>query len=199
MGAPKIKDFLDNESKIFYEGLKQTLNNLKISYEENQNLVRGLDYYDHTIFEFVGDTDSRQNTLIAGGRFNGLSEMLGGKNLPGVGWAAGIERISLIIERNRYLKQKKIITIFAASDKNNHIVLEVLNKVSDIKNISFHTLYNGSLKKKMTKANKLNAISTLIIGDEELVNDELIFKDLSSGNQSKVNISKIKEFILERT
>ena len=199
MGAPKIKDFLDNESKIFYEGLKQTLNNLKISYEENQNLVRGLDYYDHTIFEFVGDTDSRQNTLIAGGRFNGLSEMLGGKNLPGVGWAAGIERISLIIERNRYLKQKKIITIFAASDKNNHIVLEVLNKVSNIKNISFHTLYNGSLKKKMTKANKLNAISTLIIGDEELVNDELIFKDLSSGNQSKVNIGKIKEFILERT
>ena len=197
--APKIKDFLDNESKIFYEGLKQTLNNLKISYEENQNLVRGLDYYDHTIFEFVGDTDSRQNTLIAGGRFNGLSEMLGGKNLPGVGWAAGIERISLIIERNRYLKQKKIITIFAASDKNNHIVLEVLNKVSNIKNISFHTLYNGSLKKKMTKANKLNAIATLIIGDEELVNDELIFKDLSSGNQSKVNISKIKEFILERT
>ena len=197
--APKIKDFLDNESKIFYEGLKQTLNNLKISYEENQNLVRGLDYYDHTIFEFVGDTDSRQNTLIAGGRFNGLSEMLGGKNLPGVGWAAGIERISLMIERNRYLKQKKIITIFAASDKNNHIVLEVLNKVSNIKNISFHTLYNGSLKKKMTKANKLNAIATLIIGDEELVNDELIFKDLSSGNQSKVNISKIKEFILERT
>ena len=71
-GCTEDKRFLDNESKIFYEGLKQTLNNL-VSYEENLNLVRGLDYYDHTIFEFVGDTDSRQNTLIAGGRFNGLS------------------------------------------------------------------------------------------------------------------------------
>lgn len=198
MSAPKIKDFLDNESTIFYEGLKQTLNNLRISYEENLNLVRGLDYYDHTIFEFVGDTGSRQNTLIAGGRFNGLSEILGRKNLPGVGWAAGIERISLIIERNRYLKEKKIITIFAASDNNNYMVLEVLKEVSNIKNISFHALYNGSLKKKMTKANKLNANSTIIIGDEELINDELIYKDLSSGNQSNVNISKIKEFILER-
>ena len=196
--APKIKNFLDNESRIFYEGLKQTLNNLKINYEENQNLVRGLDYYDHTIFEFTGETNSRQNTLIAGGRFNGLSEMLGGKNLPGVGWAAGIERISLIIERNRYLIEKKIITIFASSYENNHMILEVLKEVSNIENISFHTLYNGSLKKKMAKANKLNAISTLIIGDEELVNGELIYKDLSSGDQYKVDISKIKKFILER-
>ena len=194
--APKIVDYLDSESRNYFDGLKQSLNDLNIPFKENLNLVRGLDYYNHTIFEFIGNINSRQNALIAGGRFNGLSETLGGKDFPGVGWAAGIDRISLIMNKQKNLTSRKIITIFSSAEKNNQIVLEVLKDVSDLKgDICFHAIYNGSLKKKMTKANKLNAVGTLIIGDDELKNDNLAYKDLMSGQQCTVKIKKIKDFI----
>ena len=194
--APKIVKYLDSESRNYFDGLKQSLNDLNISFKENLNLVRGLDYYNHTIFEFVGNINSRQNALIAGGRFNGLSQTLGGRDCPGVGWAAGIDRISLIMDKQKNLSSRKIITIFASAEKNNQIVLEVLKDVSDLKgDICFHTIYNGSLKKKMIKANKLNALGTLIIGEGELKNDNLAYKDLISGNQCTVKIKKIKDFI----
>ena len=121
---------------------------------------------------------------------------MGGRDCPGVGWAAGIDRISLIMDKQKNLSSRKIITIFASAEKNNQIVLEVLKDVSDLKgDICFHTIYNGSLKKKMIKANKLNALGTLIIGEDELKNDNLAYKDLISGNQCTVKIKKIKDFI----
>ena len=116
LGAPIIMDYLDLESKTFYENLKNSLKELNIKFNENNNLVRGLDYYNHTAFEFVTKSEKRQNTIIAGGRYNGLVKSLGGKDICGVGWAAGIERISSLLEDKLFRQKKKIISIISTSN-----------------------------------------------------------------------------------
>ena len=196
--CPRIGGYLDKESRYFFEGLKQILIDLKIPYNENFRLVRGLDYYDHTIFEFIGDTESRQSAVFAGGRYDNLSKTLGGRDIPGVGWAAGIERISLILNEEKTLFNKKIMVIFASNDRDNHNILKILNNITDLKNITFHTLYNGSFKKKITKAHKLGAISAIILGEEELLEGNFSYKDLRSGKQDLVKIEKIKDFLIEK-
>ena len=92
--SPKIYEYLNNETKKHYEDIKKSLKLLKINYEENPNLVRGLDYYCNTVFEYKSDNLGSQDTLLGGGRYDGLIKVLGGPDIPGIGWAAGIERIA---------------------------------------------------------------------------------------------------------
>ncbi len=106
--APKLKDFLSIESLNFYEGVKKLLTSHNIKFTEDDLLVRGLDYYSHTAFEFQNLEDRRQNTVLAGGRYNDLISLISSRNIPGIGWAAGIERIIDLISLPKINNNKKI-------------------------------------------------------------------------------------------
>ena len=97
ISSPKINEYLTDEAKKHYEDIKRSLNILEIDFEENTNLVRGLDYYCNTVFEYKSDNLGSQDTLLGGGRYDGLIKVLGGPDIPGIGWAAGIERIALLM------------------------------------------------------------------------------------------------------
>ena len=112
--SPSILEFLDSESKDFFNKLTRELDDLKISYELNRFLIRGLDYYNHTAFEYITTEKKSQNALLAGGRYNGLVSNLGGGDLAGVGWAAGIERMAMNLDELRDC-DKKIICFFTTT------------------------------------------------------------------------------------
>ena len=105
--APKLLKYLDKESLLTYNKFKTSLTELKIKFKENSNLVRGLDYYNNVAFEYVLKDKTSQNTILAGGRYDGLSSLIGGKDMAGVGWAAGVERIKMIIKHTSNKKNYK--------------------------------------------------------------------------------------------
>ncbi len=193
--APKICDFLDQESKIFYESLKEFLVKLKVTFNENSKLVRGLDYYNHSVFEFISKEEKAQNTLLAGGRYDGLVETISGKDICGVGWALGIERIIFMIKKKKSLKEKKIISIFSTNESLNHKIFKIVSDLKDLDHISLNIIYDGNLKKKFVKANKLNSTGCIILGEEEYKKNELIFKNFRTGIQSILKENFIKDFL----
>ncbi|MDC3091607.1 histidine--tRNA ligase [Rickettsiales bacterium] len=195
--APKIIESLNNESLTFYENIKEGLNKVKINFTENSNLVRGLDYYNHTAFEFVNNKKA-QNTVLAGGRYNGLVSSLGGKDICGVGWASGIERITMMMKEKKNHNNRKKICIFAMSENLNFELYKILDILKSIRNISFNVINTGSLKKKFTKANKLNSIGCILLADQEFKNNSLIWKDLTTGNQQPIEIEKINQFLSKK-
>ena len=193
--APRIGDSLDKESQIFYEGLKELLVKLKVRFIENSKLVRGLDYYNHSVFEFISKEEKAQNTVLAGGRYDGLVETITGKDICGVGWALGIERIILMVKKKLSVKNKIIISIFSTSDNLNHEIFKIISDLKDLKFISLNIIYGGNLKKKFVKANKLNSAGCIILGEDEYKKNELIYKDFITGNQLIIKGSSIKEFL----
>jgi histidyl-tRNA synthetase len=191
--SPILINYLDKESKLFFDEIQKNLKNLKIEFFVNPFLVRGLDYYNHTAFEFVTSEDKSQNTILAGGRYDGLVSSLGGNNLSGVGWASGIERIILNLEKINI--EKKVITIIASSNDLNSYILKVLNLLDPIDGTSFHTIYSGNLKKKLIKANKMGCTGCIIIGEEEMKENKIIWKNMVSGSQEKFDIEKMNDFL----
>ena len=162
--APRLNEYL----KLVLEGLE----NLNIKYVINENLVRGLDYYNDTTFEFITDKLGSQSAIIAGGRYDGLMKQMGGSDIPGIGWAGGIERLIL-------LSTIKIM-------KNKHI---------SIKNISVEMSYSGNLKKRLKNANKLASNYAIIIGAEEINNNSALVRNLETGEQDKIILPKIIKHI----
>lgn len=193
--APKIGDSLDKESQAFYESLKESLVKLKVSFIENSKLVRGLDYYNHSVFEFISKEEKAQNTVLAGGRYDGLVETITGKDICGVGWALGIERIIFMVKEKLSVKNKNVISIFSTSDNLNHEIFKIISDLKDLKSISFHIIYGGNLKKKFVKANKLNSSGCIILGEAEYKKNELIYKNFKTGIQSTFKENSIREFL----
>ena len=191
--SPILINYLDKESKLFFDEIQKNLKNLKIEFFVNPYLVRGLDYYNHTAFEFITSEDKSQNTILAGGRYDGLVSSLGGNNLSGVGWASGIERIILNLEKINI--EKKVITIIASSNDLNSYILKVLNLLDPIDGTSFHTIYSGNLKKKLIKANKMGCTGCIIIGEEEMKENKIIWKNMVSGSQENFDIEKMNDFL----
>ena len=191
--SPKILDYLDEESTLFFGKITNALNKLKVNFKLNPFLVRGLDYYNHTTFEYIFSQEKSQNTILAGGRYDGLVKSLGGNDLAGVGWAAGIERMLML---NEPLKDdKKIISLFSTSSNLEPQLLEIYNQINFFENISINIINDGSLKKKMTKANKINSFGCIVIGDDELINKEVVWKNFKDGSQQKVSIKKLNDFL----
>ena len=191
--SPNIVDYLDDESKKMFEDLINGLEKLNINYNINRYLVRGLDYYNHSAFEYVTEEKKSQNTVLAGGRYNQLFASIGGKDLSGVGWAAGVERIEMQINN---LKNKDEKICFFATNKE--LDLEVLKIVADLKinsALKIHFINSGNLKKKFSKANKLGAIGSFILGEDEWKIKKITWKDFSSGVQELVELDNIDQFV----
>ena len=192
--APSIFEYLNIDSKRRFEDVCKGLDHLNIKYQIDKNLVRGLDYYCHTAFEFTTHELGSQGTVLAGGRYDGLSTMLGGPDVPGVGWAAGIERLALMIYSE--FDSAIDVVLIGQSDNYNFLLFPIMKKLVQ-QGIKSEIIYNGNLSKKFKRANKINASYAIILGEEEIDKNVIKFKDLKSGNEELLNIDQIIEQILK--
>ena len=190
--SPKLINILSKKDLKEYEEIKKCLIDLEIPIHENLTLVRGLDYYCNTVFEFKTDEIGSQDTLIGGGRYNGLIKTLGGKNLPGVGWAGGIERMMLLMDNIDDLTQNIHFAILDPNYKKHALkAYDLLIK----NNYSVHWNYKFNLKKSLSVASEKNANYVVIIGESENSNNNFSIKNLKNGNQEIKNLSNILDFI----
>lgn len=194
LNAPKLHDYFDEESKDFFENLKYYLDKFNINYIVNDKLVRGLDYYSDTVFEIKSSKLGAQSTVLGGGRYDKLTEILSNTLTPAIGFAAGIERISLLLDENLLPKKKEMVYIVYFEKTKDYLfdILEILRK-NDI-----YTEYEYEVKSfnaQMKKANKLNASKVIILGEEEINNNTVAIKDFSTGEQKIVNIENISKEI----
>ena len=185
--APNIIEYLNVESKTRFENICKGLDHLKIEYKIDQNLVRGLDYYCHTAFEFQTNELGSQGTLLAGGRYDGLSKMLGGPDVSGVGWAAGIERLALMTQTK--FDEKIDVALIGQSENLNYSLLPIMKKLIQ-QEIKTEIIYTGNLKKKFKRANKINASYAIILGDEEVQKKLIKLKDLTSGREDLIDLKQ---------
>ena len=163
---------------------------LGIKYRVNNRLVRGLDYYSHTVFELVTDKLGAQGTVLAGGRYDGLVEQMGGGKVAGIGWACGVERLSMLLEGGVDLPRP--IAVIPVGEDVSEKALEIAYRLRRAGFRVEHS-YSGNLKKRMTKANKANAVKAVIFGSDELNQDMVTIKDLDSGEQKTVSLHNLIE------
>ncbi len=172
-GAPQLNDFIDDDSRQHFEQLCGILDAAKVSYEINPRLVRGLDYYSKTVFEWVTDSLGAQGTICAGGRYDGLVEQLGGKPCPGVGFAMGIERLVLLLDELKVVPdsvaQTVDIYLLAVGDVSNAAAVLADNLRNDCPSLRIEShCGGGSFKSQIKKADKSGAAVALILGEQEV-------------------------------
>ncbi|AUH73123.1 histidine--tRNA ligase [Legionella sainthelensi] len=186
--APKLIDVLGEKSRAHFQAFCDGLDALNISYEINPVLVRGLDYYGHTVFEWVTDKLGSQATVCAGGRYDILVEQLGGNPTPAAGFALGIERIYLLMETLSLLKQDEKKNTLYIIATNEQAVVRGLKIAESIRNVypKVEVLVNtagGSFKSQFKKADKSGALLALILGDDEMIQEQIGIKNLRSGTE----------------
>ena len=162
--APRLQDSFNDRSRDFFAELCGGLQELNIQYQHNHNLVRGLDYYSHTAFEFTTKDLGAQGTVLAGGRYDSLINQMGGPATPGIGWAAGVERLALLLNNN--VKTKRAIAVIPVGKGTETEALVLTEK---LRKNGFHIDlgYSGNLKKRMKRANEQNTIAVIFIGESE--------------------------------
>ena len=190
--APSINEFLSNETKHHFEELKKGLEFHSIKYIENHKLVRGLDYYCSTVFEFKANNLGSQDTILGGGRYDGLIKTLGGPDIPGMGWAAGIERISMLM--NNIKDNSKILHIAINDEKFKNHLLKLIKNLKE-NNIKFYWNYKYNLKKSLQKANREKITNIIIIGENEYNNDFYTLKRLDKGNQFEIKLNDLNKYL----
>ena len=190
--APRLNEYLNSTSRENFKLVLEGLENLNIKYVINENLVRGLDYYNDTTFEFITDKLGSQSAIIAGGRYDGLMKQMGGSDIPGIGWAGGIERL-ILLSTIKMMKNKHI-SIIPVGEENNNICFDLAQKLRE-KNISVEMSYSGNLKKRLKSANKLASNYAIIIGTEEINNNSALVRNLESGEQDKITLPNIIKHI----
>jgi histidyl-tRNA synthetase len=189
--APAIDEHLTAEAADFFAAVTAGLVAVGVAWERNPRLVRGLDYYRHTAFEFVTDQLGAQGTVLAGGRYDGLIEQLGGPHTPAVGWAAGIERLAMLIDHPGVeISDVVVIPMSSASDQKGR---ELLAK---LRNYMIHAdmAFRGNLKKRLQKASSAGARFAVLIGDDELARGEAGVKNLQTGDQVNVPFAEIPTY-----
>jgi histidyl-tRNA synthetase len=191
-GAPSIDDFLTPEAADFFEQVTAGLDAAGVQWTRNARLVRGLDYYRHTAFEFLTDRLGAQGTVLAGGRYDGLIESLGGPHTPAVGWAAGIERLAMMIDApSPETSTVAVVPLGERAEAEGQKIVAGLRR----EGISADMAYRGNMKKRLSRANASGAKYALILGDNELDAGEAQLKDLTTGEQRAVSLDLIGDAI----
>ncbi len=181
--APRFTQYLNEASTTFFREVQDGLTALDIAFTLNPSLVRGLDYYSHTAFEFTTDALGAQGTVLAGGRYDGLIKDMGGPQTPGIGWAAGIERLSMLLSDLAPAKRPlAVIPVGAAEERPAELLTAELRRAG----FSVDLGYGGNMGKRMKRANKVSAIAALILGEDEVKNGVVTLRNLDSGEQSSV-------------
>jgi len=186
--APIYTDYLNDASRDFFDEVREGLAALDISYEINPRLVRGLDYYCHTAFEFTTEHLGSQGAVMAGGRYDGLIGMMGGPATPGVGWAAGIDRLAMLCGDAPGGRRP-----IAVVPVGNEAKIAALKLSEELRRAGYRVDlgHSGNLSKRMKRANKINAAAALIIGEDELARGAATLRDLDSGEQEEAALASL--------
>jgi histidyl-tRNA synthetase len=186
--APAFDDYLNDDSRSFFADMREGLDRLGIEYRLNPRLVRGLDYYSHTAFEFVTSDLGSQGTVIGGGRYDGLFEMMGGPETPGVGWAAGIERLAMLIDEPP--APRRPVALIPVGELGKAAALRLAEELRGA-GFPVDLGYSGNLARRLRRANKLNARAAVLIGEDEIGRGVVALRNLDTGVQSEVAIAEL--------
>lgn len=189
-GAPPFETFLTQEAQDFFGTVREGLDTLGIAYELTPHLVRGLDYYCHTAFEFKTDRLGAQDTIMGGGRYDGLVETMGGPPTPGVGWAAGIERMAMLLAEP--VPPARPIAVVPIGEAAGPEALRLAQRLRHA-GIAVELGYGGNLKKRLQRANKVGARAAVLLGEEEMAQSAATVRDLETGDQELVSIDALSE------
>jgi len=194
--APSLSDYLCSDCKTHFDMVKKSLDKLKISFEIDKQLVRGLDYYTRTTFELQTGSLGAQSAVAGGGRYDGLIKALGGSDIPGIGFAIGFDRLAEIVSLNRPdIEKKADIFIAALGEKAQEKAFE-WSCTLGISGIQAETdMANGSLKSQMKKADRSGADYVLIIGDKELEQGAAVLRNMTTKEQTEILMENVLESV----
>jgi len=190
-GAPTIAGSLTAEAAGFYAQLQQHLSRFGVPFRDNPRIVRGLDYYGHTAFEFVTDQLGAQGTVMAGGRYDGLMEQMGGPHIPAVGWAAGVERLAMLVAAPPLRAAPVAVVPMGGADEEAAAItaLQSLRTAGIVAEMA----YRGNAKRRMERAHRIGARAAVIIGSDELARGVAQVRNLTDGTQSEVALEQVAE------
>jgi len=188
--APHFADYLTPEAKDFFAEVSAGLTALGIKYVLNPRLVRGLDYYCHTAFEFITTSLGAQGTVLGGGRYDGLMGVMGGPETPGVGWAAGIERLALLIEEPP--APPRPIALVPLGKAAELLALQLAHSLRRA-GFAIELGYSGNLRRRLQRADKIKARAAVILGDDEIAKQVATVRDLDSGEQAESPLASLAE------
>ncbi len=186
--APTIMPYLTEAAAAFYASLKAYLDEFGVAFQENPRIVRGLDYYGHTAFEFVTEALGAQGTVMAGGRYDGLVAEMGGPPTPAVGWAAGVERLSMLLA-SPPAAPASVFVIPVGPDTEGAAIRAV--QALRAAGVRAEIGYRGNLKRRMERANKAGARAAVLIGPDDLAAGVAQVKDLATGEQTAVRLDDL--------
>lgn len=191
-GAPLITDSLNEASRAFFGKLTGLLDGADVAYVVNPKLVRGLDYYCHTAFEFTTDALGAQGAVLAGGRYDGLIKQMGGPPTPGTGWAAGVERLMMLVD-DAGEKRRPLAVIPQSADQVDQafVIAERLRRGGFATDLG----YSGNIGKRMKRANKVDARACVILGADEISRGSVTVRDMDTGEQQEVVLENIEDHL----
>jgi histidyl-tRNA synthetase len=190
--APPYSDYLNEASRDFFAAVRRGLDAIGIAYRISPKLVRGLDYYCHTAFEFVTSDLGAQGTVMGGGRYDGLVGVMGGPETPGVGWAAGIERLAMLIAEPAGLARPiAIVPVGETAELPALHLAETLRRAGFV----IDQGYSGNVGRRLKRANKLVARAAILLGEDEIKDDSATVRDLDSGEQVSVPLASLEDHL----
>ncbi|EGR2463491.1 histidine--tRNA ligase [Vibrio cholerae] len=197
--APQLSDYLDAESKQHFAGLCELLDAAGIEYTVNQRLVRGLDYYNRTVFEWITESLGSQGTVCGGGRYDGLVEQLGGKPTPAVGFAMGLERLVLMMETlgNTDVRRSVDVYMVTAGEGTMMAGMKLAEQLREqVPGLRVMTHFGGgNFKKQFKRADKVGAAIALVLGEDEVAAQTVVVKDLAGGEQNTVAQAEVAKVL----
>jgi len=193
-GAPRYDDYLNARSRDFFAEVCAGLETLEIAYMRNPRLVRGLDYYGHTAFEFTTDALGAQGAVIAGGRYDGLIAAMGGPPTPGIGWAGGIERLAMLTER--YPEAPPVVSLAPVGPAAQTQALRLADALRRA-GVAVDLGYSGALKRRMQRAGRIGARAVVLLGDDELAKGVATVRDMATGEQREVALDRLADALLQ--
>ncbi|WP_047151241.1 histidine--tRNA ligase [Aneurinibacillus tyrosinisolvens] len=196
--APVILDYLNEESAAYFEKVKKHLDDLKIAYEVNPHLVRGLDYYTHTAFEIMERGIGAVSTICGGGRYNGLVEQIGGSDMPGIGFATSIERVLLALKTQGVeLPVNQALDCFVVSmgEAADEAAFSLLDKIRQSGLSADKDFLGRKMKAQLKSADRLHARSVVILGEDELARGIGVLKNMETGEQQEVELAGMPEAV----
>jgi histidyl-tRNA synthetase len=193
-GAPLFAEYLNAASVEFFDRVTSELTALGIAFQHNPRLVRGLDYYSHTAFEFTTTALGAQGTVLAGGRYDGLIKMMGGSDTPGVGWAAGVERLSMLCGAAPAARRPvALVPVGAAAEAEMSKLAERLRGAG----LRVDLAYSGNMSRRMKRANRVDATASIMVGDDELARGAATVRNMDTGEQDEVALTSLEEYLAQ--
>ncbi len=192
--APKIGPYLSPDAARFWDDVRCLLTKLGVPFTENPHIVRGLDYYSHTAFEFVTRKLGAQGTVLAGGRYDGLVAEMGGPPTPAVGWAAGVERLSMLLQSPP--TPPAPIAVIPIGDTAENAALPLLQALRGA-GLRAEMAYRGNMKRRLERANRIGARAAIILGEDELARGIATVKNLINGSQTEMPLAHVVDSLRE--